>query len=131
MANIDVQPGTTEQRTFQLERADAEEVGEALKELLGLNDAETGTGAPSNRGQQQTRPQQTPPLPMAERFPLQPQASHLRKWERPWKLTGDKVGSAPAPRIFPVLRTNRILVIAHAVRYGQDRASRPGTGCSG
>jgi len=111
MANIDVQPGMTEQRTFQLERADAEEVGEALKELLGLEDAETGSASNNAPRAQQNRPQQAaatnggalpPPVP----------AQPASQVGASVGTTGDRVGSAPAPRIFPVLRTNRLLVIA-------------------
>jgi type II secretion system protein D len=118
MRNIDVQPGTTEQRTFQLQRADAEEVVEALKELLGLNDAETGAASGGAR-QPTSNTNRTPApqpvsnngnanggsLPPPANQPAVPAGASIGS-------TGDKTGTSPAPRVFAVLRTNRVLVIA-------------------
>jgi type II secretion system protein D len=114
MANIDVRPGMTEQRTFQLERADAEDVVEALKELLGLDEAETG-GTGSRPAVQGNRPQPaaTPAANTANAnggalpppAPASPAGASVGSM-------GDRTGSSPAPRIFAVLRTNRVLVIA-------------------
>jgi len=102
--HIDVRPGTTEQRSFQLQRADAEEVAEALKELLGLDETESGStprpagtsgrpATPAAPAAAATAPSGLPPSPAATG-------------------SAEGTGSAPAPRLFPVLRTNRLLVIA-------------------
>jgi general secretion pathway protein D len=112
MESIDVQPGTTEQRAFPLQRADAEEVVEALKELLGLDDAESGSSGarptPANN-----RTSNPTPAPAANGGALPPPAAPQNAQAgASVGSTGDKTGSSPAPKIFAVLRTNRVLVTA-------------------
>lgn len=111
MSHIDVQPGTTEQKTFALERADAEDVVEALKELLGLDDAESpGTGV--RPVTQPSRPQPTNPTPNPGGGALPPPAPAAAAQAGASVGGTDRSGSSPAPRLFAVLRTNRVLVIA-------------------
>jgi general secretion pathway protein D len=108
--HVDVSPIRTVDQAFQLERADAEDVVEALTDILGL-EQDAGAAAGGKAGQ--------PPQPNQPNQPNQPspalavndsnnafipsQAGGNGNFARP---------SAPKPRVRAIARANRVLVVA-------------------
>ncbi len=94
--HLDVSPNKTVDRAFQLERADAEDVVEALVDVLGL-DQESSGGSP-DRPSQTTNPVDDA---AARLIPSQIQGS--ASFAKP---------STPKPRVRAIPRANQVLVIA-------------------
>lgn len=104
---LDVSPSETTHQTFQLERADAKEVVEALSTLLGLSASTNGSSASSPSGRQvqpiqinSNNPQQAAALAAAQ---ITPTASSSTEAE------------APPPKLQAIERTNSILAIARPI----------------
>ena len=102
---VDVPPSNVEDRAFDLLRADAEEVAEALNAILELGEAgQTGGGATGSGGGGPTALQ----VQQNGRVPLNVESGG----------GGGGVGvgfQAVQPKIFPIPRSNRILVVARPV----------------
>lgn len=107
---LDVSPSETTHQTFQLERADAKEVVEALNTLLGISSSTTGGGsgggsAPGGRPAQPIQinnntPQQAAALAAAQVTPSYSQSTEAE---------------APPPKLQAIERTNSILAIARPI----------------
>lgn len=101
--HVDVSPIRTVDRAFDLERADAEDVVEALNDILGLGQEQSGGGAAPvpGRGDQAPVPAAAP-----------------ASGDGPGLLSGARGSAdfprptAPTPRIRAIPRANRILVVA-------------------
>lgn len=97
--HVDISPIQTESRAFQLERADAEDVVEALVEVLGLEQSGGSAGAAAPGSQ----PGRVP----------QPGAA-----DSPQAIPSARGGSAfaraasPEPKVRAIPRANRVLVVA-------------------
>ncbi|MCP5539466.1 MAG: hypothetical protein H7A53_12565 [Akkermansiaceae bacterium] len=107
---IDLPPTETEQRSFQLERADAEDVAEGLADILGLDSEDS------------------PVSPGASRSPVAPNAPQIGNNNAPGGANlpgannaaaarnttygGGASAKAAQPIIRPIARTNRIFVEA-------------------
>ncbi|MEX2581533.1 MAG: secretin N-terminal domain-containing protein [Verrucomicrobiales bacterium] len=103
--HLDVSPLRTVSRSFQLERADAEDVAEALIDILDL-DQESGEGASRSRERPDgERPEQTRSAPRPEPtdriIPSQVQGG-----------AAFAKANAPKPRVRAIPRANRVLVVA-------------------
>lgn len=106
--HVDVSPIRTVDRAFQLERADAEDVVEALTDILGLEDDQAApAGGPAG---------QTPPgQPQAQGANLavnDPGNSAIPSQTR--GSASFAKPSAPKPRVRAITRANRVLVVATA-----------------
>lgn len=101
--HVDVSPIRTVDRAFDLERADAEDVVEALNDILGLGQEQSGGGAAPvpGRGDQAPVPAAAPAS--ADGPGLLSGARGSADFPRP---------AAPTPRIRAIPRANRILVVA-------------------
>ncbi|CAN5843848.1 type II secretion system secretin GspD [soil metagenome] len=105
---LDVSPSETTHQTFQLERADAKEVVEALNTLLGISSTTTGGSggsAPASRPAQpiqinNNNPQQAAALAAAQVTTSYPQSTEAE---------------APPPKLQAIERTNSILAIARPI----------------
>jgi type II secretion system protein D len=118
LKHLDVEPSRTDQKSFQLLRSSAEDVAEALNDILDLEgqNRSAGRGSSANQGLANNpgilnnpnqiisqQPQRTPPTEAEGN----PGATSI-------------VGAAPAavatpPKIIPIPRTNRLLVIARPI----------------
>lgn len=97
---IDVQGEKIITRTFPLQRADAEAVAEVLQKMFEPNQQSATTGAQGN-----AQPQQVPPQPgVPETVPAQIQQAAA--------ASNFVAAQAPAVKVFPDKRTNRVLVVA-------------------
>lgn len=101
--HLDVSPTQTLDRAFQLERADAEDVVEALIDVLGLDQESSGAGAaPAPNGQ--------PPVPNPNNLVNSPDAANLPSQNR--GSAAFTKANAPKPRVRAIPRANRVLVVA-------------------
>ncbi len=104
--HVDVSQIRTVDRTFQLERADAEDVVEALIDVLGLEK----DAAPASAGGGAPPPPRSPGRGGAELAVNDPSNALI-----PSQMSGSSAyakPSAPKPRIRAIPRANRILVVA-------------------
>lgn len=107
--HVDVSPIRTVDQAFQLERADAEDVVEALTDILGLEQDAGATGGNANQPSQPNQPgqpNQPSPAPAANGSNnafIPSQAGGNGNFARP---------SAPKPRVRAIARANRVLVVA-------------------
>lgn len=99
--HLDVVPTQTMDRAFQLERADADDVVEALIDVLGL-DQESGGAAPSAPGQ---------PPAANPRNPTNSSGSVGLPSQNHGSAAFTKA-NAPKPRVRAIPRANRVLVVA-------------------
>ncbi len=111
--HLDVTPARTVDRSFDLERADAEEVVEALTELLDLDEANSSPTTPA-QAQAAATGQNGIPAP-----PVIRQVSAAVGGETQAVMRDYIVGRAdrprptnPKPRVRAITRTNQVLVIA-------------------
>ncbi|MDB6137684.1 MAG: Type secretion system protein, partial [Verrucomicrobiaceae bacterium] len=111
LKTLDTAPVHTEQRSFQLQRASADDVAKALADILDLEGK--GSGGSSGGGKKSSGGGGNAPSPVPNPVPGQPngQANAARS-------TG-VYGSAPQasstpPKLVPIPRTNKLLVIARA-----------------
>lgn len=95
--HLDVTPVKTMDRSFQLERADAEAVVEALIDILELDQDSTAGGAAPGPNAQNTSPTQTAGGAL---IPSQRGSSSFAK------------PTSPKPRVRAIPRANRVLVVA-------------------
>jgi type II secretion system protein D len=102
--HLDVSPTQTLDRAFQLERADAEDVVEALIDILGLDQESSGAGAaaPGPGGQA--------PVPNPNNLVNSPDAGNLPSQNR--GSAAFTKGNAAKPRVRSIPRANRVLVVA-------------------
>lgn len=107
LEHLDVEPSRTEKRSFQLTRSSAEDVAEALADILDLE----GKGKSGGSSGKTTTPQ---PVGQPPGAPNQPGAAPSAP------QTSGVYGSAPQssavpPKIVPIARTNKLMVIARPV----------------
>lgn len=102
--HLDVSPTQTLDRAFQLERADAEDVVEALIDILGLDQESPGApaAAPGPGGQA--------PVPNPNNLVNSPDAGNLPSQNR--GSAAFTKGNAAKPRVRSIPRANRVLVVA-------------------
>lgn len=102
--HLDVSPTQTLDRAFQLERADAEDVVEALIDILGLDQESPGApaAAPGPGGQ--------PPVPNPNNLVNSPDTGNLLSPNR--GSAAFTKGNAAKPRVRSIPRANRVLVVA-------------------
>jgi general secretion pathway protein D len=101
--SVDVSPMRTVDRSFQLERADAEDVVEALIDVLGLDQQSTGATAAPNAPGQQNRPGAPPVAAIDSPAGLLPSSGGSGGYAK---------ANAPQPRVRAIPRANRVLVVA-------------------
>ena len=102
--HLDVSPTQTLDRAFQLERADAEDVVEALIDILGLDQESPGApaAAPGPGGQA--------PVPNPNNLVNSPDTGNLLSPNR--GSAAFTKGNAAKPRVRSIPRANRVLVVA-------------------
>ena len=102
--HLDVSPTQTLDRAFQLERADAEDVVEALIDILGLDQESSGAAAaaPGPGGQA--------PVPNPNNLVNSPDAGNLPSQNR--GSAAFTKGNAAKPRVLAITRSNSVLVVA-------------------
>jgi len=106
---VDVPPSRVENRAFDLERASAEEVAEALNTLLELDESGGGGGGGPGGGKGPTALQ----IQQNGRVPVTPEAAPGGGARG---ASGGGVGfQAVQPKILSIARSNRILVVARPV----------------
>lgn len=99
--SLDVSPVKTESQSFQLERADAENVVEALIDILGLDQQETGTAQAQPGQNRQPNRNQNQAEGADNLIPSQNRSS-----------ANFTQANAPKPRVRAIPRANRVLVVA-------------------
>lgn len=103
--HVDVSPVKTVDRSFLLERADAEDVVEALIEVLDLDQespsSSSGPGGAGRPGAERKVP--SPDAPNAREASLPSQQRGASPFARP---------NAPQPRVLAIPRANKVLVVA-------------------
>ncbi|CAN5766055.1 N/A [soil metagenome] len=104
---LDVSPSETTHQTFQLERADAKEVVEALNTLLGISS--TSNGAPGSAPPSRT----AQPIQINNNNPQQ--AAALAAAQVTTSPTQSTEAEAAPPKIQAIERTNSILAIARPI----------------
>jgi general secretion pathway protein D len=104
--HLDVSPTQTVDKAFQLERADAEDVVEALIDVLGLDQESSGTGGSAAAPGQPPVPNQGNPNTLVN----SPDSSGLPS-QNQGGATFTKA-NAPKPRVRAIPRANRVLVVA-------------------
>jgi type II secretion system protein D len=110
LVHMDVEPSRTEKRSFQLTRASAEDVAEALAEILDL-EGKSKNG--STGGSNTTTPNIPQPNPGA--IPNQPGAAVAASQTRTGVYGSAPQASAAPPKLVPIPRTNKLMVIARPV----------------
>ena len=107
LKTLDVKPSTTEKRSFQLIRASADDVAKALGDILDLE----GKGSSGSSGGKKSGGTAAAAPPPAAGQPAggQAGASHAGVYG------SAPQASAPSPKIIPIPRTNKLLVIARSV----------------
>lgn len=104
LEHLDVEPSRTEKRSFQLTRSSAEDVAKALADILDLE----GKGKSGGSSGKTATPA---PVPQAPGAPNQPAAAP----QTTGIYGGAPQSSAAPPKIVPIARTNRLMVIARPV----------------
>jgi len=106
LKTLDVQPSKTEKRSFQLERASAEDVAKALADILDLEGKGSSGSGSGSGGKKSGGGQPAPATP-------QPGAAGQGGAARAAGVYGSapQASSVP-PKIIPIARTNKLLVIA-------------------
>ncbi len=113
--HVDVSPIRTLDQAFQLERADAEDVVEALTDILGLEQEAAPAVAAGGNPNQPNRPNQSnrgdqPTPAIAANSPAAASDAYIPS------QSGGNGGfarpSAPKPRVRAIPRANRVLVVA-------------------
>lgn len=106
---LDIAPSKTSPKTFQLLRADAKEVVEALNTLLGIGSTGTGTGAPGSS------PVQRPVQPIQiNNNPQQAAAMAAAQVATSTPQSSAEAEAAP-PKLQAIERTNSVLAIARPI----------------
>ena len=109
LKTLDVQPSRTEQRSFQLERASADDVAKALADILDLEGKGSSGSGSGSGGKKSGGGQPAPATPQ----PGQPGAAGQGGAARAAGVYGSAPQAAAAPpKIIPIARTNKLLVIA-------------------
>ena len=109
LKHLDVEPSRTEKRSFQLTRSSAEDVAKALADILDLEKKGSG-GSGGNKAA--ATPQPTAPNPAG--IPNQPGAAAAQPRTSGVYGSGPESTAVP-PKIVPIARTNKIMVIARPV----------------
>lgn len=111
LEHMDVEPSRTEKRSFQLTRASAEDVAEALAEILDLEGSKNGKNGSTGGGTTPT----SIPQPNAGGIPNQPGAAVAAAQPRTGVYGSAPQASAAPPKLVPIPRTNKLMVIARPV----------------
>jgi len=106
--HLDVSPTRTMDRAFQLERADAEDVVEALIDVLGLDQESGGAGAPGQPPVPNPNNPNNPNSP--NNFVNSPDSAGLPSQNR--GSAAFTQANTPKPRVRAIPRANRVLVVA-------------------
>lgn len=117
--HLDVEPSRTDKKSFQLIRASAEQVAESLNEILEIEGKGGGSSGGSSGGSRpnnyasNTTPNTPPPQPQNAAIPPQSGAAAT---PRPATAGGaSPQATAIPPKIIPIARTNKLLVIARPI----------------
>ncbi|MBL9115336.1 MAG: hypothetical protein JNJ83_10055 [Verrucomicrobiaceae bacterium] len=116
--HLDVEPSRTDKRSFQLLRSSADKVAEALNEILDIESKKSGSSGGSSGG---TRTAPPPPVPAAtpaaNGIPQQNPAAQAQARTPTPAAAGGNAPQAAAipPKIIPIARTNKLLVIARPI----------------
>lgn len=111
LEHMDVEPSRTEKRSFQLTRASAEDVAEALAEILDLEGSKSGKSGSTGGGGTPT----PTPQPNPGGIPNQPGAAVAAAQPRSGVYGSAPQASAAPPKLVPIPRTNKLMVIARPV----------------
>jgi general secretion pathway protein D len=115
--HLDVEPSRTDTKSFQLIRSSAETISEQLSEILDIEAQGSGSGG-SSGGARRTNvaSNSTPniPNPQAGQAPGIP-AQAAQPSPSPGAGGGAPQGTAIPPKIIPIARTNKLLVIARPI----------------
>jgi type II secretion system protein D len=118
--HLDVEPSRTAQKSIQLMRSSAEKVAEQLMEILDLESKKSSSGGGSSSGSggrnfantaPPTQPGQPPGAPA---IPAQNGAAAAQGGGAP-AIGGAPQAAAIPPKIIPITRTNKLLVIARPI----------------
>jgi type II secretion system protein D len=112
LKHLDVEPSRTEKRTFQLTRASAEDVAKALADILDLEGkGSSKSGGGKSGGGATPQPVQPQPAGIPNQPGAAPQAAHTGVYGA---AAGPQATATP-PKIVPIPRTNKLLIIARPV----------------
>jgi type II secretion system protein D len=110
LEHMDVEPSRTEKQSFQLNRASAEDVAEALAEILDLEGSKNGKSGSTGGATPTPTPQPNP-----GGIPNQPGAAVAAAQPRTGVYGSAPQASAAPPKLVPIPRTNKLMVIARPV----------------
>ena len=113
--HLDVSQVQTIDQTFQLERADAEDVVEALIDVLGLDQESGASGGGNPQGGNPQAPNQANQQAQSDRGNANLALNDSSGSGLPSQASGSSAfakPSAPKPRVRAIQRANRVLVIA-------------------
>ena len=116
--HLDVEPSRTDKRSFQLLRSSADKVAEALNEILDIESKKSGSSGGSSGGTRTTPPPPVPAAtPAANGIPQQNAAAQAQARTPTPAAAGGNAPQAAAipPKIIPIARTNKLLVIARPI----------------
>ncbi len=108
LKDLDKAPVTTEQRSFQLTRASVDDVAKALADILDIE----GKGSGGSSGGKKSSSGGTTPSPVPNAVPGQPGAVPQQGAARTGVYGSAPQASANPPKLIPIPRTNKLLVIA-------------------
>lgn len=111
LKHLDVEPSRTEKRSFQLTRSSAEDVAKALADILDLEGKGKTSG--SGGGKVASTPAQ-PTNPNPAGIPNQPGAAAAQPRTSGVYGAAPQASAAP-PKLVPIPRTNKLMVIARPV----------------
>ncbi|MDB6116735.1 MAG: gspD, partial [Verrucomicrobiaceae bacterium] len=110
LKDLDKAPVTTEQRSFQLTRASADDVAKALADILDIE----GKGSGGSSGGKKSSSGGTTPAPVPNAIPGQPGGVPQNAAARTGVYGNAPQASSMPPKLIPIPRTNKLLVIARA-----------------
>lgn len=118
--HLDVEPSRTDKKSFQLIRASAEQVAESLNEILdiegkGSGSGSSGGGSRSANYASNTTPNTPPPAAQPQNAGIPPQSGAAAAPRAPAVAGAAPQGTAVPPKIIPIARTNKLLVIARPI----------------
>lgn len=109
LKTLDVAPVHTEQRSFQLTRASADDVAKALADILDIE----GKGSGGSSGGKKSSSGGSP-APVPNAVPGQPGGAPQNAAARTGVYGSAPQASSVPPKLIPIPRTNKLLVIARA-----------------
>ncbi len=116
--HLDVEPSRTDMKTFQLVRSSADKIAEALTEILDLESKGSGSSGGGSSGGRTNVASNTPPnIPQPQVQPggIPPQQPGTTPSPAPVGAGGTPQAATIPPKIHPIARTNKLLVIARPI----------------